>query len=145
MSHSERKPRILVVDDDEFFTALVVARLGVEGMQAIQCVSGRQAIDMVEAQPLDAVVLDIGMPDVDGYQVLQHIRSTPATAHLPVVVLTGHSTLEDVEKGLAMGANYYLEKPFNGPELVVKLRLCFENGIPSRTVGTEVRGAGIRA
>ena len=63
------------------------------------------------------------MPDVDGYQVLRHIRSLPETASLPVIFLTAKSTPDDIEKGLAMGANSYIAKPFSGLDLVRKIRL----------------------
>src|SRR5437879_12920577 len=66
------------------------------------------------------------MPDVDGYEVLRHIRSQPATRNLPVIFLTAKSTPADVEKGLAMGANYYITKPFSGLDLVRKVRICLE-------------------
>src|SRR5437899_2997546 len=66
------------------------------------------------------------MPDVDGYEVLRHIRSQPATRSLPVIFLTARSTPADIEKGLAMGANYYITKPFSGLDLVRKVRICLE-------------------
>src|SRR5439155_10953174 len=87
---------------------------------------GREALEIIGTQPLDAVILDIMMPDVDGYEVLRHIRSQPATRDLPVIFLTAKSTPADVEKGLAMGANYYITKPFSGLDLVRKVRVCLE-------------------
>jgi CheY-like chemotaxis protein len=66
------------------------------------------------------------MPEVDGYEVLRQIRSRPATRQLPVIFLTAKSTPADIEKGLAMGANYYITKPFSGLDLVRKVRVCLE-------------------
>ena len=118
MSDSDRKPRILIVEDHPLIAELVETRLRIEGMQAIKCTSGREALEVVGREFLDVVILDIMMPDVDGYEVLRHIRSRPTTATLPVIFLTAKSTPADIEKGLAMGANYYITKPFSGLDLV---------------------------
>jgi DNA-binding response OmpR family regulator len=126
MSDSERKPRILIVEDHPIIAELVETRLRIEGMDPIKCPGGREALEVLGRQPLDAVILDIMMPYVDGYEVLRHIRSQPATRDLPVIFLTAKSTPADVEKGLAMGANYYITKPFSGLDLVRKLRVCLE-------------------
>ena len=132
MSDPDRKPRILIVEDHPLIAELVETRLRIEGMQAIKCTSGREALEAVGREPLDVVILDIMMPDVDGYEVLRHIRSRPATATLPVIFLTAKSTPADIEKGLAMGANYYITKPFSGLDLVRKVRLCLgEHTVPA--------------
>jgi DNA-binding response OmpR family regulator len=131
MSDPDRKPRILIVEDHPLIAELVETRLRIEGMQAIKCTSGREALEVVGRELLDVVILDIMMPDVDGYEVLRHIRSRPTTATLPVIFLTAKSTPADIEKGLAMGANYYITKPFSGLDLVRKVRLCLgEHALP---------------
>ena len=126
MSESDGKPRILIVEDNSLIAELVETRLRIEGMHPIKCSGGREARELVGRQPFDAVILDIMMPDVDGYQVLQHIRAQPSTAHLPVIFLTAKATPADIEKGLALGANHYITKPFSGVDLVRKVRLCLE-------------------
>jgi DNA-binding response OmpR family regulator len=132
MSDPDRKPRILIVEDHPLIAELVETRLRIEGMQAIKCTSGREALEVVGRELLDVVILDIMMPDVDGYEVLRHIRSRPTTATLPVIFLTAKSTPADIEKGLAMGANYYITKPFSGLDLVRKVRLCLgEHTVPA--------------
>ena len=126
MAESEQKPRILIVEDHPIIAELVETRLRIEGMEPIKCAGGREALDLIGTRPLDAVILDIMMPDVDGYEVLRYIRSQPATRGLPVIFLTARSTPADIEKGLAMGANYYITKPFSGLDLVRKVRICLE-------------------
>src|SRR5262249_9395703 len=123
---SDRKPRILIVEDHPIIAELVETRLRIEGMDPIKCPGGREALQVLAAESLDAVILDIMMPDVDGYEVLRQIRTTPATGTLPVIFLTAKATPGDIEKGLAMGANYYITKPFSGLDLVRKVRLCLE-------------------
>jgi two-component system, OmpR family, alkaline phosphatase synthesis response regulator PhoP len=132
MSNADRKPRILVVEDHPLIAELVETRLRIEGMQALKCTSGREALAVIAREALDVVILDIMMPDVDGYEVLHHIRSLASTATLPVIFLTAKSTPADIEKGLAMGANYYITKPFSGLDLVRKVRLCLgEHSAPA--------------
>ena len=128
MSDADRKPRILIVEDHPLIGELVETRLRIEGMEPIRCPGGREALGRIGVEPIDAVILDIMMPDVDGYEVLRHIRSTPSTATLPVIFLTAKSTPADIEKGLALGANYYITKPFSGLDLVRKVRLCLDEG-----------------
>ena len=132
MSNADRKPRILVVEDHPLIAELVETRLRIEGMQVLKCTSGREALAVIAREALDVVILDIMMPDVDGYEVLHHIRSLASTATLPVIFLTAKSTPADIEKGLAMGANYYITKPFSGLDLVRKVRLCLgEHSAPA--------------
>ena len=123
---SEKKPRILIVEDHPLIAELVETRLRIEGMHPIKCPGGREALAVLAQEPLDAVICDIMMPDVDGYEVLRHIRSNPATKTLPVIFLTAKSTPADIEKGIALGANHYITKPFSGLDLVHKVRLCLE-------------------
>jgi DNA-binding response OmpR family regulator len=118
------KPRILIVEDHPLIAELVETRLRIEGMTPTKCGGGREAIAALTAERFDAVILDIMMPDVDGYEVLRSIRSTPATTALPVIFLTAKCAPADIEKGLALGANHYITKPFSGQDLMRKLRLC---------------------
>ena len=134
MPDSERKPRILIVEDHPIIAELVETRLRIEGMDPLKAPGGREALQVIGVEPLDAVILDIMMPDVDGYEVLRHIRSHPATRTLPVIFLTAKATPADIEKGLALGANYYITKPFSGLDLVRKVRVCLEERRASTTL-----------
>jgi len=126
MNDAQQKPRVLIVEDHPIIAELVETRLRIEGMQPIKCPGGREALELVGSQTFDCVILDIMMPEVDGHEVLRQIRARKATALLPVIFLTAKSTPADVEKGLALGANYYMTKPFSGLDLVRKVRLCLE-------------------
>lgn len=126
MSDPNNKPRILIVEDHPLIAELVETRLRIEGMQPVKCPGGREALSLVGAERFDLVILDIMMPDVDGYEVLRHIRATSSTATLPVIFLTAKSTPADIEKGLSLGANHYITKPFSGQDLMRKVRLCLD-------------------
>ena len=121
---ADNKPRILIVEDHPLIAELVETRLRVEGMRPVHCPGGREALALLDQEAFDLVVLDIMMPEIDGYEVLQKIRSSPATANLPVIFLSAKSSPADVEKGFALGANHYITKPFSGQDLVRKIRLC---------------------
>jgi len=118
------KPRVLIVEDHPLIAELVETRLRIEGMAPTKCAGGREALAALAGEQFDAVILDIMMPDVDGYEVLRAIRSAALTATLPVIFLTAKSSPADVEKGLALGASHYITKPFSGQDLMRKLRLC---------------------
>jgi DNA-binding response OmpR family regulator len=126
MSDANTKPRILIVEDHPLIAELVETRLRIEGMQPVKCPGGREALSLVGTERFDLVILDIMMPDVDGYEVLRHIRATSSTATLPVIFLTAKSTPADIEKGLSLGANHYITKPFSGQDLMRKVRLCLD-------------------
>jgi len=125
MKHPD-KPRILIVEDHPLIAELVETRLRIEGMQPTKCPGGREALALLTSEPFDVVILDIMMPDVDGYEVLRHIRGTTETTDLPVIFLTAKSTPADIEKGLSLGANHYITKPFSGQDLMRKVRLCLD-------------------
>jgi CheY-like chemotaxis protein len=114
-----RTPRILVVDDmpDNLF---LMHGLFEDRYDVIQAASGQDALRIVmSANPPDMVLLDIMMPDMDGYEVLRRIRQHPPTANIPVIFLTALATHHDERLGLDLGAVDYLTKPVN-PEMVVQ-------------------------
>jgi DNA-binding response OmpR family regulator len=122
----EGGPRVLVVEDHPVIAELVETRLRIEGLRATKCLGGREAIKRLDCEPFDLVILDIMMPDIDGYEVLAHIRSQHGTRDLPVIFLTARSSQEDMDKGLRMGANQYITKPFSGAELVRTVKILLE-------------------
>jgi len=133
MTDHARTPRILVVEDNADIVDIVQRRLRLDGMEPVVCTSGSAAKALLDQDTFDAVLLDIMMPDVDGYEVLRHIRASPAMDELPVIMLTSKARRDDVEKGHAMGANAYIIKPFGPFDLVRTLRACLgkRSGAPS--------------
>lgn len=123
------RPRILIVEDNPDIADIVARRLRLDAMEPSLCPSGAAARDVLARERFDAVLLDIMMPDVDGYEVLRHIRANPALDHMPVICLTSKGRRDDVEKAYAMGANAYVVKPFGPHDLVRTLRACL--GRPS--------------
>jgi DNA-binding response OmpR family regulator len=123
---SNEGTRVLIVEDHPMIAELVETRLRIEGMRPTKCLGGREAIQFLGHADVDLVILDIMMPEVDGYEVFKFMKSQERTRQIPVIFLTAKSTQEDIEKGLALGAEYYVTKPFSGADLVRKVKILLE-------------------
>ena len=115
-------PRVLIADDDHDILRLVERRLSRRGYEVVTAANGQEALDSVAREPPDAVVLDWLMPQVTGSEVCKLIKADPATAGIPVILLTARATEGDIEEGLASGADAYLTKPFDIYELDAIIR-----------------------
>lgn len=113
---------ILLVEDDDDIARLVEFRLRREGHAVTRCADGRAAIEAIRAgAPADLAVLDVMLPYADGFEVLKALRAQPGWTAVPVIMLTSMGREADVERGLKLGANDYLLKPFRPPELVARI------------------------
>ncbi|MGQ0844214.1 MAG: response regulator transcription factor [Sporichthyaceae bacterium] len=119
--------RVLVVDDDEQVRTLVAWQLEAEGFGVTGAADGAAALQAVEADPPDLIVLDLSMPHVDGLDVLTRLRRT---SRIPVIVLTGRSGETDRIVGLDLGADDYLVKPFSPGELAARVRSVLRRATP---------------
>lgn len=113
------KPLVLVVDDDHKILRLLRIELTAQGFQVIMAERGNDAIELVERQRPELVVLDIIMPGMDGLEVLRRVRESSG---VPVILLTAKGTDSDKILGLELGADDYLAKPFNPEELTARVR-----------------------
>jgi two-component system OmpR family response regulator len=114
------EPRLLVVDDEENLRTMLAAALGHHGFAVDSVGDGRAALAAVEADPPDLVVLDVMMPDLDGFEVLRRLRADGNRT--PVLFLTARDTTEDKVRGLTLGGDDYLQKPFSLDELVARVQ-----------------------
>ena len=119
-----RGSRILVVDDDPDIRALANRALAQDGHIVIEAAGGREALALVDSQPFDLLLLDLLMPEPGGLEVLTFLRSKPATAALPIVVLTALGDEVNTRSGFELGATDYLTKPFSIPQLAARVRAC---------------------
>ena len=117
---------VLVVEDNPRSSDVVSLLLEQDGHQTTLAVDGEKALQKIEEQTFDLVLLDILLPEINGYQVLQTIRSTPRFHHLPVIVLSGVSEMDSVVRCIEMGADDYLPKPFNPVLLRARIEACLE-------------------
>lgn len=118
-------PKILVVDDDEHILRSLSQYLELEDFTVFSASSGPEALTLFAQEKPDLLVLDVMMPGMDGFQVLETLRKDPDTAHVPVLMLTARDQHNDILKGYQMGATSYLVKPFNLDELVEAIREVF--------------------
>jgi len=105
--------RVLVVDDEPDVLLLCRINLEFEGYEVEEAANGAQALDKIRANPPDAVLLDVMMPEVDGWQVLETVKADPALAHIPIVMLTAKVQETDQMRGWTSGAAEYITKPFS--------------------------------
>ena len=116
-----RRPRILIADDDPDLIALVSATLRQSGMDSDTARGGQQALDTASRRPPDAIVLDVNMLDLDGFEVLRKLRHNLATSAIPVLLLTARNQASDIGLGFGSGADDYMVKPFHPADLVERL------------------------
>ena len=116
-------PRVLVADDEDDIRALVGLAVRRAGCTvATEVADGTQALIAARTEPPDLAVLDVSMPGPTGLEVCTALRADPATAAVPVLLLSAGATPEDVARGLAVGADAYLAKPFSVAGLVARVR-----------------------
>ena len=114
--------RVLVVDDILPNVKLLEAKLACEYYEVISATSGNEALEKVEKENPDIVLLDVMMPGMDGFEVCTRIKSNPETAHIPVVMVTALTDIEDKVRGLEVGADDFLSKPINDTALMARVR-----------------------
>lgn len=106
------KKRILVVEDEESLLKLESILLAAKGYHVTGVGDGKAALEEIAAGKPDLVILDVMIPELDGFEVCRRIKASPETSHIPVVMLTAKKNQQDVECGERMGADAYLTKPF---------------------------------
>jgi two-component system, OmpR family, response regulator len=118
--------RILVVEDDSLLADGLTSALTRTGHAVVQAHSGRHADTLLATEEYDLIVLDIGLPDIDGFEVLRRLRSRKSAAN--VLVLTARDAVEDRVHGLDLGADDYLTKPFSVSEFEARVRALLRRG-----------------
>jgi CheY-like chemotaxis protein len=121
-------PRVLVVDDSEPIRDLIVVNLELEGFEVRTAGDGLEALEVLSDWRPDVVTLDVVMPRLDGLDTLARLRADPATADIPVVLVTGRAQAADRSRGDELGADDYLTKPFEPAELVAVVGRLAEQG-----------------
>ena len=114
--------KILVIDDDAAINELVKINLELHGYEVIQALNGTEGFALAKQEQPELIVLDVMMPEVDGYTVAQRIRQTPEISETPIIMLTALSELKDKVSGFDIGVDDYLTKPFEIEELIVRVR-----------------------
>lgn len=112
---------VCVADDCEDENALLCAGLGLNNYDAVRAFTGREALEVCRGRTVDVILLDVGLPDMDGYEVCRRLKAEPRTAGIPVIFITAHSEAENVIRGYNLGAVDYIAKPFNLPIVMIRI------------------------
>lgn len=112
-------PTILIVDDSAAMRSLLMSTLeGLGTIRVLQASSGFEALRTLPREQVNLILTDINMPDINGLELLTFLRNSPLYQSIPVVIISTEGSRKDIEKGLAIGANEYLVKPFNPEQLL---------------------------
>ncbi len=119
---TDSPPNILIVDDEPYNIRLINLWLRAEGYTTTSAATGQEALDAIAITKPDLILLDIGLPDTDGFLIAQHLKSDPATHHIPIIMITGLDDRASKLRALHVGAEDFLAKPIDQAELVVRVR-----------------------
>jgi CheY-like chemotaxis protein len=114
-------PRILVVEDNEMNRDMLSRRLQRKGYQILLAADGRQGLAMAQSQSPDLILLDLSLPEIDGWEAARSLKADPLTQHIPVVALTAHAMAQDREKAFEAGCDDYDTKPVDFQRLLGKI------------------------
>ncbi|WP_067172834.1 response regulator transcription factor [Microtetraspora niveoalba] len=114
--------RVLVVDDDEVIRQLIAVNLTLEGFEVETAYDGQDCLDRVHEVDPDIITLDVMMPRLDGWETATRLRTDRSTSHIKVVLITARAQEDDKRRGLGIGVDAYLTKPFDPAELIDVVR-----------------------
>lgn len=113
--------KLLLVEDNDMNRDMLSRRLSRRGYDVSIAIDGRDGLDRARAEPFDVIVLDMSLPELDGWQAARLLKADPATAHVPIVALTAHAMAGDREKALEAGCDEYDTKPVDLDRLIGKI------------------------
>jgi CheY-like chemotaxis protein len=119
---------ILIVDDENVLRTNLREMLSFEGFDVLEADNGITALKMAQAHLPDVIICDVAMPEMDGFEVLLQLRDDPATAAIPVLLLTAQAEKAAMQRGFALGATDYIFKPFSFSDVLTKVRACVGQG-----------------
>ena len=122
------KPRILVVDDEPETVELIEFNLKQSGYTVSTAADGADALKKARSQPPDLIVLDVMLPEMDGFEICKTLRLDPSTTKVPIIMLTAKAAEIDRVLGLELGADDYLTKPFSTRELLLRIKKILDRG-----------------
>jgi two-component system cell cycle response regulator len=118
----DAQPKVLVVDDNPQNLELILAYLDALDCRVETAEDGREALDKIEAEPPDLIVLDIMMPRMSGYEVCRKLKSDPAKREIPILMVTALKEMGDIERGVESGTDDFISKPVNRLELITRVK-----------------------
>lgn len=129
-----RRHRVLVVDDDAILLEVMAEQVLSLGWDAVSAGDGKAALAVLSRETVDMAVIDISMPELDGFGLLQLLRQNPRTVDLPVIVCTSHNDREAIDRAYKLGASSFLTKPINWPQFLHHAQFVMRNGDTERAL-----------
>ncbi|HET6419577.1 MAG TPA: response regulator [Geobacteraceae bacterium] len=119
--------KILITEDSPTMRSLLVSTIeSLEGYQIIEATSGFEALRLLPREEVDLIITDINMPDINGLELISYVRNNPNYRSIPLFIISTESSEKDLERGIALGADEYLVKPFNPEKLLGLIRNYLE-------------------
>ena len=115
--------KILLVEDNDLNRDMLARRLRRHGMEVVEALDGSQALQIAAAEQPDLVLMDMNLPEMDGWDATRSLRADASTQHIPVIALTAHAMVGDRERALAVGCNEYETKPVDFVRLLTKIQV----------------------
>jgi DNA-binding response OmpR family regulator len=122
MDEAIRSPQIMVVDDDQDTVAILARHLQREGFVPIEANSGAQCLKLVHENEVDVILLDLMMPEMDGFEVVKALKDDPMTAEIPIIMITARDDLDARAEGMRLGVSDFLAKPVFRRQLAGRVR-----------------------
>lgn len=122
-----KKLKILAIDDENDVLLIISASLKAEGFEVLTASDGEEGLDIADKAHPDVILLDVMMPLMDGFEVLEKLRENPNTQQIPVVMLTGLSDKEKIREAIDKGTQYYVVKPFDIHDLLSKIKIAYND------------------
>ncbi|MEA2681647.1 MAG: two-component system, sensor histidine kinase and response regulator [Candidatus Binataceae bacterium] len=133
MESTNWMPQIMVVDDDPDTVSILARHLQREGFAAIEAISGPECLRIVHEHRVDVILLDLMMPDMDGFEVCRALKEDPDTADIPVIMITARDDLDARAEGMRLGVSDFLAKPVFRRQLANRIRAQLEMIATART------------
>jgi DNA-binding response OmpR family regulator len=133
MESTNWMPQIMVVDDDPDTVSILARHLQREGFVAIEAISGTECLRIVREHRIDVILLDLMMPEMDGFQVCRALKQDPETAEIPVIMITARDDLDARAEGMRLGISDFLAKPVFRRQLANRIRAQLETIATART------------
>lgn len=125
----EKKIRILLADDDKNVINIIRYSLDGDLFEVLEAANGKEALGMVFARSPDILILDIMMPEMDGYIVCKELKEHESTKNLPIIILSAKTSVDDKLKAMGLGIDDYMIKPFDPRELEARIRMRMKRGL----------------
>jgi CheY-like chemotaxis protein len=121
------KYNILIIEDDEMNLDMITQRLELRGYRVLGASGGLDGIDLAREEQPDLILMDVNLPEIDGWETTRRLKADPATRHIPVVALTAHAMVSDRDKALQAGCDDYETKPVDFQRLLSKIGALLVN------------------